>query len=181
MRKIFSNFVCCLLRKSELQDGEIIIKINKITFRSISFACVEFVTDEGAKKSIEVTILIKTQNNQKPEIKIIKIYFFPIGFAFVEFATDEGAKKSIEGFVLAKRKIPVDLDPGELQSIKSYQIEKDQEQKASEDSSEPPKKKAKIQIKEEEEKEKEKSLEKSEEKGETTEGTLILLQLLQNI
>jgi len=93
----------------------------------------------------------------------------PKGFAFVEFATDEGAKKSIEGFVLAERKIPVDLDPGELQSIKSYQIEKDQEQKASEETSEPPKKKAKVLIKEEDEKEKEKSEEKSEEKGETTE------------
>ena len=46
--------------------------------------------------------------------------------------------------MLAKRKIPVDLDPGELQSIKSYQIEKDQEQKESEETSEPPKKKAKI-------------------------------------
>ena len=75
--------------------------------------------------------------------------------------------------MLAKRKIPVDLDPGELQSIKSYQIEKDQEQKASEETSEPPKKKAKVLIKEEEEKEKEKekSEEKTEEKGETTEGT----------
>ena len=73
--------------------------------------------------------------------------------------------------MLAKRKIPVDLDPGELQSIKSYQIEKDQEQKASEETSEPPKKKAKVLIKEEEEQEKEKSEEKSEEKGETTEGT----------
>ena len=74
--------------------------------------------------------------------------------------------------MLAKRKIPVDLDPGELQSIKSYQIEKDQEQKASEETSEPPKKKAKVLIKEEEEQEKEKSEEKSEEKGETTEGTI---------
>ena len=114
-----------------------------------------------------------TIKNTKSKLKIIKQnIFFPIGFAFVEFATDEGAKKSIEGFVLAKRKIPVDLDPGELQSIKSYQIEKDQEQKASEETSEPPKKKAKVLIKEEEkEQEKEQSEEKSEEKGETTEGT----------
>ena len=76
--------------------------------------------------------------------------------------------------MLAKRKIPVDLDPGELQSIKSYQIEKDQEQKASEETSEPPKKKAKLLIKDEEEekeKEKENSEGKIEEKGETTEGT----------
>ena len=80
--------------------------------------------------------------------------------------------------MLAKRKIPVDLDPGELQSIKSYQIEKDQEQKASEETSEPPKKKAKVLIKEEEEKEKEKSEEKSEEKGETTEGTYTTLATL---
>ena len=68
---------------------------------------------------------------------------FPKGFAFVEFADDEGAKKSIEAFVLAKRRIPCGLDPGELQSIKSYQIEKEHEQKTSE-KSEPPKKKAKI-------------------------------------
>ena len=80
--------------------------------------------------------------------------------------------------MLAKRKIPVDLDPGELQSIKSYQIEKDQEQKASEETSEPPKKKAKVLIKEEDEKEKEKSEEKSEEKGETTEGTYTTLATL---
>ena len=82
--------------------------------------------------------------------------------------------------MLAKRKIPVDLDPGELQSIKSYQIEKDQEQKASEQTSEPPKKKAKVQIKEEEgkEQEKEQSEEKSEEKGETTEGTYTTLATL---
>ena len=79
--------------------------------------------------------------------------------------------------MLAKRKIPVDLDPGELQSIKSYQIEKDQEQKASEETSEPPKKKAKVLIKEEEQ-EKEKSEEKSEEKGETTEGTYTTLATL---
>ena len=85
--------------------------------------------------------------------------------------------------MLAKRKIPVDLDPGELQSIKSYQIEKDQEQKASEENSEPPKKKAKVLIKEEQEKEqekeKEKSEEKSEEKGETTEGTYTTLATLE--
>ena len=81
--------------------------------------------------------------------------------------------------MLAKRKIPVDLDPGELQSIKSYQIEKDQEQKASEETSEPPKKKAKVLIKEEEkEQEKEQSEEKSEEKGETTEGTYTTLATL---
>ena len=80
--------------------------------------------------------------------------------------------------MLAKRKIPVDLDPGELQSIKSYQIEKDQEQKASEETSEPPKKKAKVLIKEEDEKEKEKSEEKTEEKGETTEGTYTNLATL---
>ena len=81
--------------------------------------------------------------------------------------------------MLAKRKIPVDLDPGELQSIKSYQIEKDQEQKASEETSEPPKKKAKVLIKEEdEEKEKEKSEEKTEEKGETIEGTYTTLATL---
>ena len=51
--------------------------------------------------------------------------------------------KSIEEFISAKRKIPDGLDPGELQSIKSYQIEKDYEQKTSEDS-EPPKKKPKV-------------------------------------
>ena len=63
------------------------------------------------------------------------------GFAFVEFADEEGAKKSIEAFVAAKRKI-VCLDPGELQSIKSFQIEQTQE--STKKIPEPPKKKPKI-------------------------------------
>ena len=67
---------------------------------------------------------------------------FSLGFAFVEYADEEGARKSIEEFISAKRKIPDGLDPGELQSIKSYQIEKEHEQKT--EDSEPPKKKTKV-------------------------------------
>ena len=60
-----NNVVESLRKKNSIPKPK--IKINKITFRPIGYAFVEFVTDEGAKKSIEVTILIKTQN-PKPKI-----------------------------------------------------------------------------------------------------------------
>ena len=95
---------------------------------------------------------------------------FTLGFAFVEYLDEEGAKKSIEEFISAKRKIPDGLDPGELQSIKSYQIEKEHEQKN--EDSEPQKKKPKVlkEIKKENEIKKEiKTEETSEAEGEKIE------------
>ena len=49
----------------------------------------------------------------------------PKGFAFVEFSTEESAKNAMIGFIEAKRKIPSALDPSELQSIKSFNIEQE--------------------------------------------------------
>ena len=49
----------------------------------------------------------------------------PKGFAFVEFSMEEGAKNAMIGFIEAKRKIPSALDPSELQSIKSFNIEQE--------------------------------------------------------
>lgn len=49
----------------------------------------------------------------------------PKGFAFIEFSDENGAKNSMIAFVKAKRKIPSALDPSELQSIKSYNIEQE--------------------------------------------------------
>lgn len=90
---------------------------------------------------------------------------FSLGFAFVEYADEEGARKSIEEFISAKRKIPDGLDPGELQSIKSYQIEKEHEQKN--EDPEPPKKKSKVlkEIKKENEIKKEIKIEETSEAG----------------
>ena len=54
----------------------------------------------------------------------------PKGFAFIEFSDEDGAKNSMIAFVKAKRKIPSALDPSELQSIKSYNIEQEELEKS---------------------------------------------------
>jgi len=70
----------------------------------------------------------------------------PKGFAFIEFKSEDGVKKSLESYVLAKRKISTAMDPAELQSIKSYQLEQEhlQGDKPKTASNSPPKKKAKL-------------------------------------
>jgi len=53
----------------------------------------------------------------------------PKGFAFLEFETEKGANDALEGFISIKRRISSALDPGELQSVKSFHIEQDVLQK----------------------------------------------------